>query len=320
MFHEIAVEPTAIRTLRDIQFVLGLAGFSKGRLIADYPIEPKNPMVEKLGWASRVVESIKTVDIGKATIIRELLIRERKRILKSERNFDDGRSWIVNARAEHSRSPFAALILDCPATNEFECNLDDFLGDVCPECLSEDQHVQPLPKRPAEFAEHLLPMLRCASALRFVDPHYLYENRVDATLRLSSRHARVAEEIARKMNGFSRVPRTVEFHMLQVSYDSANELKFFIGKMKDHLPKAWKAKAFLWREKDGGRRFHARYILTDVGGVGSEYGLDEGRWAADETDIYLLPEPLRARRTADFAENGAAFSLAAGPLGFSGTR
>lgn len=320
MFHEIAVEPTAIRTLRDVQLVLGLAGFSKGRLIADYPTEPKKAGSENVGWASRVVESIKTMDIGKAPKVRELLIKEKKRFSRSGRPFDEKLAWIANAKGEHARNPFAALILDGPTTEACECNLDDFLGDDYPECLKEDQHVQPLPKRPEEFAEHLLPMLRCACSLQFVDPHYLYVHRADGSLRLSSKHARVAQEIARRMHGFNRVPRTVEFHTLQTSDDPANELRYFISQMKDKLPQSWRAKAFLWHEKNGGKRFHARYILTDVGGIGSEYGLDEGKSAADETDLYLLPEPLRLKRTADFSENGDTFMLVTEPLEFSGTR
>ena len=320
LFHEIAVEPEAIRTLRDFQLVMGLAGFSKGRLISDFPAESKRSSDEGRGWAIRVAESVKANDVGKAAKVRELLIVERRRIWKSKRQFDHGCAWIENARADHHRSPFAALILDDRPTNAVECVLDDFLGDACPDCLKEDQHVKPLPKFPKEFAEHMLPMLRCVRALRFVDPHYIYQDRRSGELRLSFKHAKVAEEIARKLNGFHRIPKTVEFHTSRVSDDSTNELEFFVHKMRDHLPKEWKAKAFLWSEKDGGKRFHARYILTDVGGVGSEYGLDEGTSAADVTDIYLLPEPLLAKRTADFSEDGNAFNLAAGPLEFSGTR
>ena len=67
-----------------------------------------------------------------------------------------------------------------------------------------------------------------------------------------------------------------------------------------------------------GKLFHARYILTDVGGVGSDFGLDEGRSQGDETDLYLLPEALRAQRTTEFSIKGDAFTLAAGPLEFTG--
>jgi hypothetical protein len=326
IFHEIAVEPTAIHTLRDIQLVLGYVGFSKGRLIANFP--ECGPCKDKVDedWAWRVVQSIKRTQIGKAPKVRELLIDERRKILRIKRRFDHGLEWIENARFEHLKTPFGAIISENPKSCELECSLDDFSDKNCPLCLREDQHVQALPKQPDRFAMALMPMLRCASELRFIDPHYLFKRRADNVIQLSARHAKVVQEIAAKMEGFKRVPRIIEFHVLGVSAQPEDDIKYFVASMEAHLPKSWKAKAFLWHEKPSGKRFHARYLLTDAGGVGSEYGLDEGRTARkggiteDETDLYLLPEQLRAKRTMDFDVKGNKFTLATDPVEFSGIR
>src|SRR5690606_10473206 len=118
---------------------------------------------------------------------------------------------------------------------------------------------------------------RCAGVLRFVDPHYLWWDKLARRLKLSGRHAKVVEAIARRLasDDIGRTPNTVEFHMLQVSDDPGDCVRTFSREMATYLPTAWKAPAFVWREN--GRRLHARYILTDVGGVSSDYGLDEGR-------------------------------------------
>ena len=94
----------------------------------------------------------------------------------------------------------------------------------------------------------------------------------------------------------------------------------FADGMASYLPRTWKSHAFLWSEKLGGRRFHARYVLTDVGGTGSEYGLDQGNSPGDETDLYLLPDPVRIRRIRDFSSTSDAFSLSGGPIDFTGIR
>lgn len=320
IFHEIAVEPDAIRTLRDLQCVLLLAGFGNGRLIVNYPSKGPDPASDIGTWVWRVIESVRVADVGKVGKARELLIKERKKILRSKRIFNHRASWIENARSENKQSPFAAMIVDGCPESALECNLDDLSGDRPPQCLREDQHVRTLPKRPTQFAEHMLPMLRHASALRFVDPHYLRQNRNNGQINLSRAHAAIAREIALRMNAdnVNRVPRTVEFHMLRVSEYPNDDLHIFIRAMGEHLPSRWKAAAFLWEERKSGKRFHARYLLTDIGGVGSDYGLDEGRTQGDETDLYLLPEAMRAQRTEDFSINSKVFRLAAGPLEFFG--
>ena len=107
IFHEIAVEPEAIRTLRDLQCVLGLAGFGKGRLIADYPHKGPKAASDTGTWAWRVHESVKATEIGKAKQVSELLIKEKKKILKSKRSFHHDAAWIERECA------FALFCDDC---------------------------------------------------------------------------------------------------------------------------------------------------------------------------------------------------------------
>lgn len=317
--HEIAIEPTSLQTLRDVQLVLGYAGFAKGRLIANFP--ERGPSKEKADedWAWRVVQSVKKTQVGKAIKVRELLIHERTKIIRSKRYFDHGIGWIENARREHTKTPFGAIVTEDPGACDAECALDDFSGDNLPHSLREDQHVQALPKRPKMFAEALMPMLRWAKALRFVDPYLMRINKM-GELQFSNAHAKVVQEISRQLNMLDRVPNIIEFHLKSLTNEPQEQLLKFAEGMKEHLPKSWTARAFLWKDGDGTRRFHARYILTDLGGAGSDYGLDQGNSMDDETDLYLLPEPLRARRSSEFSETGVAFHRATEPIVFSGIR
>ncbi len=322
IFHEIAVEPETIRSLRDLQCVLGLAGFGKGRLISDFPNKGPKAGSADGSWVSRVINSAKAVDIGKQGKIRELLITERKKILKSKRHFFHNLPWLENARRENDLQQFSAMIIDSLPDREIECQLDDLGDDRSPACLRDDQHVRSVSKQPKQFAELLLPLLRRASALRFVDPHYLWWDEHSRQIRLSSKHAKVVTAIASRLatTDIGRIPKTVEFHTLQVRSDPQSCVSTFSAEMAGCLPRDWKAKVFVWSEIEDGKRFHARYILTDAGGVGSDYGLDEGRNSGDMTDIYLLTETMRAQRTEDFSINSKVFTLATEPLEFSGKR
>lgn len=318
-FHEIAVEPSVIKTWRDFQLVWSKAGFSKGRLIAGFPEKGPDKDTKEQGWAWRVLESVKEGEIGSAKRVQTCLEAYAKfKILKRGRAFDHKQSWNFNADKAHRQSPFSALIQTGAACDSCRCSLDDLEDEKCPTCLRDDQHVMSLPKQPADLAEGMLPMLRCAKELRFVDPYFLKLSEAGAAL--SMKHAKVVQEIANRMGALNRVPHVLEFHMLGLDGDPTEQLSTFAKGMEAHLPKAWKAKAYLWREKLGGRRFHARYILTDVGGTGSEYGWDQGNSPGDQTDLYLLTESLRFQRIADFAVSGDAFTLAAGPREFAGIR
>jgi hypothetical protein len=321
VFFEIAVEPAAIQTYRDLQLVLSHIGFGKGRLLADFPSAGPNKDLKHDNWAWQIVQSVKRAEIGKAPQVQELLIRERRKILRSRRGYDHSAPWLENARSEHSSKPFGAIITEGPVEGDFECHLDDLLEVNCPVCLKNDQHVRPLPKTPDAFAAALVPMLAYSRELRFVDPYFLKRDSA-GNLRVSPKHGKVVEEIAKRLNEMKRGPQLIEFHLLMVRglEDPEVQLNVFANEMVGYLPKSWKFNVCLWSEKLSGRKFHARYVLTDVGGVGSDYGLDQGNSPSDVTDLYLLPDPVRVGLIEDFSAQGEAFQLEAGSGPFSGIR
>lgn len=318
-FHEIAVDPSVIRTWRDFQFVWGKFGFNQGRLIAGYPEKGPDKHTKEQGWAWRVIASIKLHEPGSAKKVQTAIEAKAKlKLIKRGRSFDHDKPWKNNAATEHQRLPFAAVIQDDASCDGSCCTLDDLGQESCPVCLRDEQHSMSLPKQAADLAVALLPMLRCAKNLCFVDPYFIKAR--NSEIGLSSKHGRVIQEIAARLTEAKRVPQSVEFHMLAQDGNPDSQLSAFAKGMEAHLPKTWQAKAFLWKEKLGGRRFHARYILTDVGGAGSEYGWDQGNSPSDETDLYLLTEALLNQRLTDFSDKSTAFELTAVPHVFSGIR
>jgi len=64
------------------------------------------------------------------------------------------------------------------------------------------------------------------------------------------------------------------------------------------IPKGSRLTLYRWQRTPNGPDLHARYILTENGGVRFDHGLDEGRHSDDTTDIALLDhqENLSCRR------------------------
>ena len=51
---------------------------------------------------------------------------------------------------------------------------------------------------------------------------------------------------------------------------------------------------FRWREKNNGEQFHARYILTDRGGIRVDAGLDNGQ-PGQTTTVTLIPPEIHKK-------------------------
>ena len=65
------------------------------------------------------------------------------------------------------------------------------------------------------------------------------------------------------------------------------------------LPAGIELKVVRWNKRDGGREFHARYVLTELGGISFDPGLDEGD-EGELTKMDLIEPELHSELWADF--------------------
>lgn len=56
----------------------------------------------------------------------------------------------------------------------------------------------------------------------------------------------------------------------------------------EHLPSNWKLKVVHWDRLETGGTLHARYILTDIGGIDYNWGTDED--PQEKTQVSLLDD------------------------------
>jgi hypothetical protein len=57
------------------------------------------------------------------------------------------------------------------------------------------------------------------------------------------------------------------------------------------IPNGMTVTLYRWKRRDGGEEFHARYILTELGGMRFDEGLAVGR-AGEQSDVALMDPAL----------------------------
>jgi hypothetical protein len=64
---------------------------------------------------------------------------------------------------------------------------------------------------------------------------------------------------------------------------------------------------FFWQRQPGGKKMHPRYILTELGGLQPDFGLDEGDAPGDTTEVALLGETIWEKTRGDYCATGETF-------------
>lgn len=74
------------------------------------------------------------------------------------------------------------------------------------------------------------------------------------------------------------------------------------------IPVGFRVTIFCWREKSGGADFHARYLLTDEGGIGIDAGFSaEG--GHQTTDMHLMTSQLSQEKLKQFSPDSTDHEL-----------
>jgi hypothetical protein len=68
------------------------------------------------------------------------------------------------------------------------------------------------------------------------------------------------------------------------------------------------SRAFLEAEIRG-ERLHPRFLLTELGGLYYDYGLDEGQAHGEKTIVTLMDHALFLQTLADFSSTGPSFDI-----------
>lgn len=291
MFHEYAVEPQAIGSSWDtFRYVIEKFGFDKGRLISQFPSY----------WLRSVYQSTGSLPPMQKKRIEVALNQAKKnKIVRFDRPYDDStEGWLENALTEHLRKPFHAIIAAAnPKSLEAVVSTDD-LDEY--HALMVIPHECAVPRDVDSISAALQNLLHFGSRIVFVDPFFDPYN---------ARYKRLlfrCMSIVRDLNSNA----VCEVHYRYKDGKPTNvELERDAARIFSNIiPEGMVLTVWCWKEKDGGEDFHARYLLTEKGGVRIDAGF-EPVGSHQTTDMALMDFDLSQTRLKALARDSNIYDL-----------
>jgi hypothetical protein len=288
MFHEYALDPACVNDWSTFKHLVDQCGFQHGRLISRFPRK----------WQKEAIAACSVQGV-KRTAIVEKLKNMKNRLIDSNREYDADKVWLINAEYQHNWKPFHAIIAcDNPSSHEKILIASDIDEETPLWCNPKDRIV---PRKADALAACARGLLKVSKNILLIDPHF-------------------NPELTRYIETFSYLvdfsfdensPRRFELHVENKKMSPALDLwrDRCVTKLAPILPLGVQLRITRWQQKDGGDKPHARYILTERGGIRYDYGLDEGEEGDQTTDVSLISEETRGKRWMDYQTQTAAYDL-----------
>lgn len=303
MIYEFAVEPGLLATWADRikgRFFLSHFGLGQPRLVSRFPKHWK-----RLVWEAFSGES----ELDRARL--EEILKQLSEVMIERKGFiwDEGRSWLTNASVEHARFPFHAIISQSNLDGlEHVLEADGIDHRVGKWALARGAAVA---RKARDMAAVIAPMLRGAKVIVLVDPHFQPSD-------LRFRNPFGAFLLAAIVGRTISPPDSIR---LLCSADKVSQ-DFFRTECERRLPRVIPSgltvKFCRIRERDGSEKLHNRYVLTDLGAVAFNIGLDEGE-EGQLDDVELLERAPYELRWRQYASESLAFDIAEEEFAVTGT-
>ena len=262
LIHDYALEPElAADSDADLyQYLLNHKkfGWDAGCVIVQYPgtwIE----RVEKLPHDKRKLEL--------------LLSFLRKKGIICKDPIDDTICWLKNAEG----LPFHAILArDNPRSQPNVVRGADIYSGSRTADRAWDQPPPSITvdRTAASMAACIEPMLRYATRIRFIDPHFcaLHERFQDPLCEFLRIICDSKRAVTLELH--ASVTRSLEANALADKKSSWEVFRQECEELPRIIPKDFTLTIYLWKERKKGQGFHNRYILTDIGSVQLGTGLD----------------------------------------------
>ena len=290
MIHEFAVEPEVMATWQHFQSLWDDFGVGKGRLLVEYPGN----------WRRRIHELAPKLSAPvKANAISSKISAQRHKFIGARgRPYEPERLWLANAKDQQASAlPFRAIVAHSDALASADVLV---AGDFDRDAEPWKVHTQLMcPRKAGEMVGAARPLLTTARELILVDPHF------DGNAR---RFTRTLAEFVGQRTSWSRL----ELHTaMRTPYDARGQQVNLTAALARHIPRGTTLTVFFWQSRPGGEQMHARYLLTEMGGMHFDFGLDEDESGTGTTQVTLLEHEFFLRLRRDFAPSGTTFVLAA---------
>lgn len=311
MVHEYAVEPELVATWVDRKtgrYFVDEFGIGSPRIISQYPSRWKKHVWKawQQGAGSKSGNPIARKRIEE--LIANLSSATTRR---PDADWVQNLAWLENATREHQRTPFHAILARSNATSHPSILVaDDVDATVTLWNHSRNVHVS---RTPREIARAVAGLLRIATDIVFVDPHFAPHR---------PRFFNVINECFRQCFE-NRIVAQPQLRIFSSDKEENGTFEFFREECRARLPRILPTGQNLTirrlRNRPGGEKLHNRYILTNIGGVSFGTGLDaEAGTEGTTDDLSLLSRQVYDVRWRQYASAPPAFDCPEGAITVSG--
>ena len=292
MLQEYALEPIVLDNWKDFRFFTSIFGPDKGRMISRFPAKWKD-IVYKICSESN---GFRELELGRVQIIlSEQVYGFERKFVRSSRYYDSNIDWIGNAKKSNTIKPFHSIIVK---NNEINCLKADDI-DENSDCLFVD--TSPVIRNPNEMVKRFIPFFQFSNEILFIDPYFDPSSfRYYLAFRVYFYHLFRISKTFKRIEIHAKMPRSIN------SYD--DYINNFANNLESHIPNGREIDVYIWDTFYQEENFHPRYILTEVGGLSVDYGLDKGQ-DNETTDIKLLSTPTHQERYTSFQKSSSKFYL-----------
>lgn len=285
LLHEFAIDPDIFIDWCTFRYFIDQCGVHHGRLISRFPSSH---------WERLVNESCnRNFTVMERHSLVERLAQLKSKLVKSRRDYNPDNSWVENVKLQFdNHRPFRAVIeLTQPVDDDRFLIAETVHEKTKHWAVPREIRIQ---RQADKMAECVSLLFQVSKRILLVEPHFkpkrngnpktgfVYKNDIPDRFKTS---LRAFIEEAKKQN-----KSKIEYHICFDIYDEENKGRIeeiFRDELIKIVPSDFEFNLVIWKEGSSGKAFHARYVLTNAGGMRFEHGLDEGK-KGQQTDVSLL--------------------------------
>jgi len=280
---EFGLEPKVVGAdWRQCKYLLEKFGFDRGRLIAAFPKQ----------WQRAVHEAAAGLSDLDRKRVETLLARAKGALVRSGRNYDPDLNWFANAVAQQAVAPFHAIIAEQNPDRRDDVLVAADIDEEIP--LFKSPHGWQVQRTGAALAAAMGPLLSHSREIWFVDPFFsVLEAPYVETLRTCLAAAAASGNVGAGLQMYYR-----EHNRRPSTDDLERRIRRSLAGV---IPAGMSVSLHAWVERDGGEDMHARYLLTDRGGLSVEAGFS-AVGPHQNVDVHLLTSEVCEAKRRAFAE------------------
>jgi len=296
MISEFAIDPEVMARWGHFQTLWGDFGIAQRRQVGLYPKDWKRTVMDRARELARDKVNSEMQVTKMEACLSGALSKPKFRKANCE-DWSDSRSWLENA-IPHEPS-FPAIVSGIAHQDERLVTINDLLRDEPPYFRSPEMEVE----RTVEAIVGMLwPLLAQSREVILVDPNFDPRE---------PRFLGVVEAIIDRLHDLGRTPSRFEIHTSKYREQSGQKSvriqeHHYRDRLGATLYGGWKVKICCWAESQAQDHQHPRFVLTEIGGIHLDWGLDAGG-AGTSTIAKGLGERMHASCYSRYSSMGRPF-------------